>query len=776
METALTHTGRGRSPLFESVLRAQLLEKGPQSYDLATMGSYRTFTPDSYELGYYLVAMGSTKYGSGVWDEANNRIARYPFMVVPFSSGIRKTTGFTKTGLYRDLTIELSSAWKIQDTHVKTLAPDTLVQPESRNHDHYYQPHFESDTSIIAEKTSLDDIARFIRINPSSGKTTSLVVPGIRTERSSSTGNQRLVWAELRFHPRWQNESYSEIRLLELPTGESRFLTQRSRFFSPDISDDGSRIVAVENSETGANALVIMDAGTGKVIDKIASLSGHTVMNPSWNGNDILYVIQNQHGQSIARINPENKTTRVLMPFSWNEIYGKPVGSGKNILFSSALHGIANIYALDTASRQVYQVTGSRFAATGVSVSEKKGILFTEYTAGGTAVCKMTLNRNRRILPDSVNDHSLKLHETIARQEGINVQDQLLKQPDTIHPSSGYPKILHLFNFHSWAPLSFSAGNTDFSPGVMALSQNLLSTMFLQAGWAYDLNEQTGKWYMGLSYQGLYPVIDFSADYGKRAGKARYHNFGKTLRFEWRETNLKLHLRIPWNFSRGRWVRTIEPKAGITMIGVEHLSNTPESFVSGWITSLDYRLAASQYQRRSTRDLATRFGQSLEVNYRHSPFSHNSLGSIIAVAGKAWFPSLFRHHSLNFYAGYQQYTSGDPISYTYSSMIRIPRGYEGIFYEQMVSVQGNYAFPVCYPDWSLWSVVYFKRLKINLFYDFTRGIDPGVSDDYSSTGAELMVDLHLLRFLAPVEFGVRATVYPTENDWGWEFLYAVGLP
>jgi len=65
-ETALSNSGRGRTCNFESILRAQLLEKGPYSYDKAVLGSYRTFTPDAYELGYPMVAMARKEYGTGI--------------------------------------------------------------------------------------------------------------------------------------------------------------------------------------------------------------------------------------------------------------------------------------------------------------------------------------------------------------------------------------------------------------------------------------------------------------------------------------------------------------------------------------------------------------------------------------------------------------------------------------------------------------------------------------------------------------------------------------
>jgi hypothetical protein len=223
-------------------------------------------------------------------------------------------------------------------------------------------------------------------------------------------------------------------------------------------------------------------------------------------------------------------------------------------------------------------------------------------------------------------------------------------------------------------------------------------------------------------------------------------------------------------------VRTLEPRLGTTLIGVGHLESTPEQLFAGWITSLDYRVYASQYQRMSGRDLYPRIGQTIDVNFRHTPFGINDMGSIFATAGRFYLPSVFRHHSLNIYAGYQQYLQKEPIFYSYSNLIRIPRGYHGISDEYLFTAQINYAFPFWYPDLSLGSLFYFKRLKMNLFYDFTRGMEQKVFSDYISTGAELTADLHILRFLAPVELGIRTMIFPTTSTWSWEFLYAIGLP
>jgi len=62
-ETSLSMSGCGRDGLFLSGLRAQILQKGYYPYDKAYFGSFRDYTPDIYELGYYLVAHNKSKYG-----------------------------------------------------------------------------------------------------------------------------------------------------------------------------------------------------------------------------------------------------------------------------------------------------------------------------------------------------------------------------------------------------------------------------------------------------------------------------------------------------------------------------------------------------------------------------------------------------------------------------------------------------------------------------------------------------------------------------------------
>jgi hypothetical protein len=298
--------------------------------------------------------------------------------------------------------------------------------------------------------------------------------------------------------------------------------------------------------------------------------------------------------------------------------------------------------------------------------------------------------------------------------------------------------------------------------------------MFVSAGWEYNTNESTGKVFANLSYQGLYPVFNLGFDIGNRAA---YYLIARNepVRFTWQEMNFKLHTSIPWNFSRGKYYRYLTPSIGTTMIDITHNASTPSRLTKGLIMTIDYQLSASQYLRSSAKDMFPRIGQTLDLNFRNTPFAGNQMGDICAVQTNLYFPGIFKHQGIWAYGAYQSYHRRNDTFYTYASIINFPRGYTGVMDEQVISVALNYKLPLFYPDLSLGSLVYFKRFKLNLFFDWAQGWTGKLVNIYQSTGAELTTDLHMLRFLYPFDLGVRAVFFPEDSSWGWELLYAINL-
>ncbi|TRZ74259.1 MAG: hypothetical protein D4R97_04290 [Bacteroidetes bacterium] len=794
-ETALSNSGRGRTYAFENVLRAQLLEKGIWPYDKAVLGSYRTFIPDQYELGYPLVAEARKTYGPALWNTALDRTAKLPFIIVPFSSGIHKVTGLPKVKFYKKMLSDLTNDWKNQEKAIAYTGFIPVTKKESKNHPIYLHPVFLNDSVIVAEKECMNDPDQIVRIDRKTGNEKKIVTMGTAQDESISVSRNYIVWSELQPDARWQNRDYSVIRIHDLHTGRTRNLTWRSRYFAPFLSPDAKQIATIKLDPLNSCSIEILELPGGKTVKSFPLEKNDLALTPNWSsdGNNLVFTILNQNGKSLAGLNILTGKIRYYLPFSFTDISGPAFYHHSHLLFAADYSGIGNIYAVDTATKKIYQVTSSRFYATDPDfIRDRMEMIYSDYSSDGLRVVQVEVDTTSWIPLEKITDTSIKLYEPLVKQEQANIQDSVsdrriykMLQSDTcdlakdtirgkFFASKPYNKFLHLFNPHSWEPATFNAGNMLLKPGISILSQNVLSSMFASAGWEYNTNEATGKVFANLSYQGLYPVFDLGFDIGNRAA---YYLAGKneTVRFTWQEMNLKLHASIPWNFSRGKFYRYLTPSIGTTMIGITYNASTPSRLTKGLITTIDYRLSASQYLRSSPKDMFPRLGQTLDLKFRNTPFAGNQMGDIFAAQTNLYFPGFIKHQGIWAYGAYQSYHRNINTFYTYASIINFPRGYIGIMDEQVMSVALNYKLPLFYPDLSLGSLVYFKRFKLNLFFDWAQGWTGKQVNIYQSTGAELTTDLHLLRFLYPFDLGVRMVYFPANSSWGWEFLYAINL-
>ena len=793
-ETAMTRTGRGRSALFESTLRAQIIEKGLYSYDKATMGSYKTFTPDAYSLGYYLVGQTRARYGNDLWNTAIDRVARFPFMVVPFNSGIHKVTGMWKTKLYKQSLRELDTAWQLQMSASNPAAMHTITRRNPHNHSVYNHPLILNDSMIFAHKSSMDDVSRFVCINRKTGNEKTLLTPGYLPEGSISIGGNYLVWSELQSDKRWSNRQFAELKLYNFQTGKVHQLTKKTRYFSPAVSPDGSLVAAVHVSRENQSSIDILEIPSGRLVKRYLIPDYAQLLTPNWSPDTkkILFTLLNENGETLAMLDTTTGKIRNLFPESYDAISGRAIFFNKYIIYSLDHAGAQNIYALDTVTRAIFRITTSRFATYNPELSpDQINLICSDYSADGLMVAEIPMDTTTWTPISQVENYAYRLYETLVNQEEVNIQDSVhirkiykMNSSDQydlgtdsiqgkLFRSKRYSKALNLFNPHSWAPVSFDINNLNFNPGIMLLSQNSLSTMFAGAGWEYDINEQTGKFYTSLSYRGWYPELTFRFDIGNRASYAQYHGSTELYRFTWQETNLKTFISIPWNFSHGKYARYLQPIIGTTLIGIKHNASTPENFTAGWIQTLDYRITASQYLRSSQKDVSPRFGQTVDITYRHTPFGSNDMGAILGARLNLFFPGLFRHHGTWIYGGFQKRDDSDKLTYSFANIISYPRGYVSVKDDDLLVMSLNYKLPLWYPDFSFGSVIYLKRLKINLYYDWANGKNPGYINEYQSLGGELTADFHFLRFVMPIEMGIRSIYHPTDGSWAFEFLYSI---
>ena len=160
-ETALSLSGRGRLPSFEMPLRTQVIQEGAFSYDKASFGSYKSFVPNHYTLGYTLVANVRRKYGYQAWISALDEVARKPFLITPFNKGLKNATGKGKEILFRNTMFDMDSLWKVQDSKTSFTHFTQITKSDKDNFENNSYPYYLNDTLVVVQYSSLDEITRF---------------------------------------------------------------------------------------------------------------------------------------------------------------------------------------------------------------------------------------------------------------------------------------------------------------------------------------------------------------------------------------------------------------------------------------------------------------------------------------------------------------------------------------------------------------------------------------------------------------------------------------
>jgi Tol biopolymer transport system component len=788
-ETALSHSGRGRIPNAEMLLRAQVTEKGAYSYDKAALGSYTTFVPNQYALGYQLVANVRRKYGYQAWVTALDEVARKPFLITPFNHGLKKATGFGKEKLYSLTMLEMDSMWKYQDT--KTLKTDfkQLTQIGRKKYENYKYPNYINDSVVIAEYTSLDDIARFVITGPDGyrqiittpgflssepftvAKVSPIITKASKSNSDESTNNYLVAWTETINDLRWEQRNYSVIRIYDSRTHQTRSLTLKSRYFAPSFSPDGRTIAAVFVDPTNHNSIVLIDVESGKDTATIIASDSDFYMTPSWSedGTKIVFIKLDGKGKSINVYELKTQAIKTLIPSTYTEI-ANPVFAHDYVLFNGSFSGIENIYAVDLKGNEVFQVTSAAYGASNADLSPDGGkIVYSNYSSSGYHLVETTFIPASWKRLSEIRDFSPSLYKYLVKEEA-SVSDSTADR-SLAYNSEPYKKIAHIFNFHSWAPayINYMAGENG--TGISFMSQNELSTATTVIGYKYDMAENTGKFTADFNWQAWYPVIDLSASYGARAA---YTGGDTSFRYNFNETVLSGGFTLPLIFTGGKYYKGLRLQLHTSLTNItENTSPLPaKDKLTGTIHSLDYSFSAYRFIKQSGKDIYPRWGQVITGSYRHTPFGKNDYGSIASAGVRLYFPGLLIHHGIRIDMNWQ---NRNFTHYYYPNQIVQPRGYFLVSEKTLTCFALNYKFPIAYPDFALGPLVYLKRLKANLFYDGGIESTHGVSQQLQSTGVEITSDMHFLRFIFPLDIGFRFGYRPIEKQYFTDLLFSVNL-
>lgn len=799
-ETAFTPSGRGRIPNFNLLFRTNFQEGRVFGYHKQYLRSFKHNIPDHYVLGYHLVSYLRKETGDPyVWEKIARRSWNVPFLPFRFSRSIKAETGHNVTELFDKMATDLKQKWESQTSQLQLTDYERINPRPTEAYTDYLYPQEIGVGNWVAIRSGIGDIEQLVSLNGGAQRV-AFTLGLENTSGMLSAQNQRVVWNEYRFDPRWQARTYSIIKGFDFVTDKGRDITSRTRYAAAALSPDGKLVATVETTTSYQTRLVIVDYETGAVVKTFDNEGNIFISMPRFtqDGSQIIALATTTAGRELFSFDMKSGATVSLANFEHENI-GAPYPFGQYVLYSSPYSGIDNLYALDTKTGNRYKITESKYGAYHPVVSSDGNyIYYNDQSRNGMDVVRMPFKPAQwkplaevTVLQVTDNDH-------LVEQEG---HPHLLDSvPSTTYSTRRYRRVSGIFNPHSWGPYV----NTDLT-GLNAgfISQDVLSTTTFSAGYGYDASERTGFWNAQISYQALYPIIDFRFTSGNRSdneGNFQFSDGVKEVSFDWQERNVELGLRIPIITTHSKYISSVQFGNAIGSTQVTDFRNSingggrlippnPENpnnvlaFLeyadNGTLVYNRFSLTALRLLKQSRRDINSKWGQVLNVSSYSTPYGGDFSGTLHSAYAVLYFPGLFKHHSIWGWLGYQYNDVSFTVDrYFFRNTVPTPRGTSVARFRNFYTASANYTLPLWYPDIALGPVINFQRVRGNAFIDHARGRQTlgGFDRNYTSFGGELRFDVNIMRFLPQFNFGVRYAYDVDESATNIDFLIgAIGF-
>jgi hypothetical protein len=759
METSMGRTGRGRIPAFSMAFKANLIEKGGFNYYKQYLKSFRDFVPNHYLTGYLMTTYLKNNNGAEIWDKIMDRSFRAPYIPFTFSRALRIESGQNLVGTYNSMLDEQRELYQNQLSKIQLTPFELQKHNRNKRYTNYLYPKKVFGNKTLAIKNGFSFINQMVLIDEDGNEEKILELGSWVNPGFLSATDTEVVWVEQALDTRWQRVTYTVIKKLDLKTRKVSILSSESKYSGPSLSHDGKLIVAFHQSEFSEFGIHLLNAKTGAVIKEFENDLNcfYSMLSFDESGKNILMLKNEEEGKSILLKNIETEIETVLY-FSDKENLGHPIIKNNWLYYASDLNGIDNIYAVNLDSDLRYQVTSSKFGAFSPFISEEGTLLYNDYTSDGHQIARNPTAYQSWLPVDSVVDVGFDFQDKMVESE--DKQDILYNYPDSNFNATKYSKGQNIFRPYFWT-LGIVPANNNYS--ILMQSKDLLATTQMSAGIIYNTNENVWRTVASVSYQGLYPIIDGAVGLGKRTTQV---NFGdSTASYSWNEDNFSLGLRVPVYLTNSRWLR----KANLGVSSVySRVSNydVPVDNIAkngnGNLYALTYTASYIRALRRSKLDLNYKWGQTLALTFKQTPFGGNYFSTLFAAQSNFYFPGLFRHQSLHFRASYQW---EDKDNYAFSSPISFTRGFGYRSYDQFVNIATNYKLPLAYMDWHIGPIINLQRIYANAFFDYGIGQEKDNPNQIlKSVGAEVSVNFNFIRLLLLFDLGVRYTYLPDFNQ------------
>jgi hypothetical protein len=375
-ETALTNQGRGRLPIFMNTYPS--IWQGGKKYSWMKLrnGSLKDYVPNHYSLGYLLVNYGYQKYGADFWMKVTKDASAFKGLFYPFQVAIKKHAGVD----YKTFR-EQAFGFYQKDVQRPSVTRDEFVMPVKKGYvNNYLFPYQADDNSLVYMKTTYRHRPTFFIKEGNTEKR--LRVRDISSDEQFSYRNGKIVYAAYENDARWRWVDYSVIKLLDVQTGQQKSLTTKSKYFTPDISADGSKVAAVQNTADGKSELHIINVADGQVVSRINAGGVMLFTDPKFmDDNTVVTAVRMPTGQmALATADIATGALTKITASSFN-VVGYPCVTDGVIYFTASYQGNDDVFALRMNDKKIYKLSNGPLGNYFVNFGKGK-MTWSAFTAG----------------------------------------------------------------------------------------------------------------------------------------------------------------------------------------------------------------------------------------------------------------------------------------------------------------------------------------------------------------------------------------------------------
>jgi hypothetical protein len=738
-ETAMTRLGRGRTPAFSNTLRSLLDEDVSYSYAKARNGSFRSLVPDHYRYGYGMLTYARERFGNDVWRSVLHDGASYKGLIYPFSRALKNKTGYSTKELYETTMADLAARQDSARAARPALVQGTSFGYADKSVVNYRFPVVDGEDRVLALRSGYDVIPTLVSVSATGEKDRVLTSVGIQREPYLFVRDDLAVWMENRQHSRYTNLRYSDIILYELSSGRKRQLTEKGKYVSPALSFDRRQIVAVaQDPLVGPPAIVLLETSTGKELNRYPQ-NTQAISFPrfSADGKTIYFYDRNYVGIAIKALDLVTQKVTTIRESAAESLDYLQVTAGGKLLFTSGRDGINNVYQLDPETGATSQLTNVGIGAQLPHVTAAGELYYTEATPLGQRLRRMEVSGEKTAgglysgLPGGLLPTGPSIFERPAAF-AAEAYDLSAKVKTKQYPTSDFSDKLGGVKLHSW-----SFNGSYLEPGVTVEARNALNTVSFAATADYNINEERTTTGVSVDYGGFFPVLGLEANTRGRAYASllpRTDNDTFDI-YQFDQLRVGVNASVPWQWVNGDYRSALTPTISYTWnkLTENEVGDLPNTF-----GELGVSLRGSVFRRQAFRQVQPRFGATFSLAYDQG--LAEEIGNRFLLRTSFYLPGLAPTHGLRLDADFQAQDAGN--NYQFPNQFFYARGYGTVISDQVTRLGVNYQLPVAYPDFGIAGITYFKRVRLNAFYDYSRRtVDQfNFTQSLSSMGGQVFFD------------------------------------